>query len=101
MDSDREQLFNTIFYLLFIATGFVYLYITVNDNRLSNEEHDRLVTLARNLSVITAVYFLINAIIGLKQDNSIDQYKQIIASLLILIGSLTRQSIKGYNIEFR
>lgn len=101
MDNNTEQKFNEIAYILVIVTASIYLYVIVNENTLSNDENDNLVKIARILTVITASYFLLNALYGIKFDKSISQYKQVIASIFVLLGALTRLSIKEDTIEFR
>lgn len=101
MNNINEKNLNTIFYILVIVTASIFLYIVQNEDNMKEEERKLLVTIARILAFITASYFVINAIYGLNFDKSNSQYKQVIASILILIAALTRLSIKEDIIEFR
>lgn len=96
-----EQKLDTIAYTIVIITAFIYLYVTINENKLSKGEFNKLVKFARTLSFITALYFLINALIGLEYEKNDGQYKQVTASILIVLAALTRLSIKDDSIEFR
>lgn len=101
MNDNTERQLNTIVYVIFIITSLIYLYLTVKENEISNDEYNSLLTLARKLSFVTALYFLVTAIIGLNEDDSPNQLKQVIASLLIVIAAITRLTITNDDIEFR
>lgn len=96
-----EQKYNTIAYVIVIITAFIYLYVTINEDKLNKNDFNNLVRLARKLAFITAAYFFINALVGLQYERNSSQYKQVIASLLIVLAAVTRLSIKDENIEFR
>ena len=100
MDNKTENFFNTLAYILIIIAEIIFIYVT-NNNNLNEEEKDELVSIARNILLITAIYFFINSLIGLNKNRNMSQYKQVLAAILILIASSIRTNIKNSDITFR
>lgn len=101
MNNEQEKIMNTYAYIIIIIAEIIFIYVINNDEKISNEDANNLVFLARALLFIAAIYFLVNALIGLNEDNSESQHKQVIASFFALIAAFTRLTIKSDNIEFR
>lgn len=99
MDNIEDKL-NTIAYLVTIIVEAIYIYVT-NKKDISNEDKNTLVKLGRTLLFLVAIYFVINAFIGLNKEKNKSQIKQVIASVLVLLAALTRLSIKSDDITFR
>lgn len=100
MDNKTENLFNTLAYILIIIAEIIFIYVT-NNNNLNEKEKDELVSIARNILLITAIYFFINSLMGLNKNRNISQYKQVLAAILVLIASSIRTNIKSSDITFR
>lgn len=101
MDNETEKIINTYAYIAIIIAEIIFIYVINNEDKLTNEESNNLVFLARTILLIVAIYFLINAFIGLNENNNKSQYKQVIASIFALIAAFTRFTIKSDDIEFR
>lgn len=99
MDNIEDKL-NTIAYLVTIIVEAIYIYVT-NKKNISNEDKNTLVKLGRTLLFLVAIYFVINAFIGLNKEKNKSQIKQVIASVLVLLAALTRLTIKSDDITFR
>ena len=65
MDNIEDKL-NTIAYLVTIIVEAIYIYVT-NKKNISNEDKNTLVKLGRTLLFLVAIYFVINAFIGLNK----------------------------------
>ena len=74
---------------------------TLISGSFTDEEKNTLVKLGRKILFITAIYFIINAFIGLKKEKNKSQYKQVIAAIFALIASFIRLTIKDDDITFR
>lgn len=101
MNNETEKTLNTIAYILIIIAEIIYIYVTQKDNEITDEEKNTLVKLGRKILFITAIYFIINAFIGLKKEKNKSQYKQVIAAIFALIASFIRLTIKDDDITFR
>ena len=98
MDENLERTLNTTAYILIIIVEMIYIYVTNND---LNDDKNNLVYLGRTILLITAIYFLINAFIGLSYEKNSSQYKQVIASFFALLAAFIRITIKDDDITFR
>lgn len=101
MDEQLERKLNTIAYIIIIIVEMIYIYVTNNQDNLSDEDANNLVKLGRFLLFITALYFIINALIGYRGNKSTSQYKQVIAATLALIAAVIRVTITSDDITFR
>ena len=77
MNEKLERKLNTYAYIIIIIVEIIYIYVTNNQDNLSDEDANNLVKLGRLLSFITSLYFIINAVIGYKGNKSTSQYKQV------------------------
>ena len=101
MDENLERKLNTSAYVIIIIVEIIYIYVTNNQNNLTDEEQSNLVKIGRFLLFITSLYFIINALIGYKGNKSTSQYKQVVAATLALIASFIRITITSDDITFR
>lgn len=101
MDKNIERKFNTSAYIIIIIVEIIYIYVTNNEDVISDDEQSNLVTLGRYLLFITNIYFIINALIGYKDNKSTSQEKQVIAASLAVIASFIRTTITSDDITFR
>lgn len=101
MDENLERKLNTLAYIITIIVEIIYIYVTNNEDNLGREEADNLVRLGRFLLFLVALYFVINAIVGLNVESNESQKKQVIAAAFVLIASIIRLSITSDNITFR
>lgn len=101
MNENLERKLNTWAYIITIIVEIIYIYVTNNEDNLSDEQANDLVRLGRFLLFIVALYFIINAIIGLRINNNESQKKQVIAASLALIAAIIRISIRSDDITFR
>ncbi len=99
MDENLERTLNTTAYILIIIVEIIYIYVTNND--LNDDDKNSLVHLGRTILFITAIYFFINAFIGLSYEKNSSQYKQVVASFFALLAAFIRITIKDDNITFR
>ena len=97
----EEKYLNTTAYSLIIVAEIIYIYVTLNDDNITMEDKSYLVHLGRTILFITAIYFVINAFVGLKKEKNISQYKQIIAAIFTFIAAYIRLGIKDSDITFR
>ncbi len=98
--NDLEDKLNTIAYVITIIVEAIYIYVT-NKKDISNDDKNTLVRLGRALLFLVAIYFTINAFVGLSKEKNESQIKQVIASILVLLAALTRLTIKSDDITFR
>ena len=101
MDKELERKLNTWAYIITIIVEIIYIYVTNNEDNISSEEQNRLVRLGRFLLFVVALYFIINAIIGLKVENNESQRKQVIAASLAFVAAIIRLTITSDDINFR
>lgn len=101
MDKKLERKLNTCAYIIIIFVEIIYIYVTNNEDNLSNDEQSNLVNLGRSLLFLTALYFIINALIGYKDNKSTSQEKQVIAAFLAVIAAYIRTTIISDDITFR
>lgn len=101
MDESLERKLNTSAYIIIIIVEIIYIYVTNNQDNLSDEDANNLVRLGRFLLFITSLYFIINAIIGYKGNKSTSQYKQVVAATLALMAAIIRVTITSNDITFR
>lgn len=101
MDEKLERKLNTYAYIITIFVEIIYIYVTNNEDNLSEDDASSLVNLGRFLLFIVALYFIINALIRYKTDKSLSQTKQVVAAILVLIASIIRVSITSDDINFR
>ena len=104
MNEDKEKLLNQVnrdilFFFLLVVTALVNFYV-INEKKKSilgidcidNDTANSLYYYNRRLSVIIAIYFLLNAYHSYKQKEGIEDKKQeellIIATLFNLLGAL-------------
>lgn len=100
MDKNLERTLNTAAYILIIIVEIIYIYVTNNDLN-DDDDKNSLVHLGRTILFITAIYFFINAFIGLSYEKNSSQYKQVVASFFALLTAFIRITIKDDNITFR
>ena len=96
---DLEDKLNTIAYIITIIVEAIYIY-TTNKKDISNDDKNTLVRLGRSLLFLVALYFVINAFVGLSKEKNESQIKQVIASILVLLAAFTRLTIKNDDITF-
>lgn len=101
MNKELERKLNTWAYIITIIVEIIYIYVTNNEDNISSEEENSLVRLGRFLLFVVALYFIINAIIGLKVEDNESQRKQVIAASLVFIAAIIRLTITSDDINFR
>lgn len=101
MNKNLERKFNTTAYIIIILVEIIYIYVTNNEDNLNDDYRNNLVKLGRGLSFLTSSYFIINALVGYKDDKSSSQEKQVIAALLAVIAAYIRTTITSDDITFR
>lgn len=101
MDEKLERKLNTYAYIITIIVEIIYIYVTNNEDNLSEDDASNLVKLGRTLLLIVAIYFIINAFIGLSVNKTKSQYKQVFAASLALIAAYIRTTITSDDITFR
>lgn len=101
MNKKLERKLNTWAYIITIIVEIIYIYVTNNEDKISNEEQNNLVRLGRFLLFIVALYFIINAIIGLRVEYNESQRKQVSAASLAFIAAIIRLTITSDDINFR
>jgi len=101
MNKNLEKELNNTAYVLIIAVELIYIYVSENENKLSDEKKNDLVTLGRFILFLTALYFLINAYITHKRENNKGQFKQLVAAFFAIIAAIIRLTIKDDDITFR
>lgn len=101
MNNELERQLNTCAYVITIVVEIIYIYVTNNQDNISDEEANNLVKLGRTLLFIVALYFVINAFIGYKNNKSSSQYKQVLAASLAILAALIRLTITSDDITFR
>jgi len=101
MNEELERKLNTSAYIITIIVEIIYIYVTNNQDNLSDEDANNLVKLGRSLLLIVAIYFIINAFTGLNVNKTKSQYKQVIAASLALVAAYIRTTITSDDITFR
>ena len=101
MNKELERKLNTWAYIITIIVEIIYIYVTNNEDNISSEEQNSLVRLGRFLLFVVALYFIINAIIGLSVEDNESQRKQVSAASLALIAAIIRLTITSDDINFR
>ena len=101
MNENLERKFNTTAYIIIIIVEIIYIYVTNNEDNLSSEDANNLVKLGRFLLFLTSSYFIINALIGYKNNKSTSQEKQVIAAFLAVVAAYIRTTITSDDITFR
>lgn len=101
MNKELERKLNTWAYIITIIVEIIYIYVTNNEDSISTEEQNNLVRLGRFLLFIVALYFIINAIIGLRVEYNESQRKQVSAASLAFIAAIIRLTITSDDINFR
>lgn len=101
MNKELERKLNTWAYIITIIVEIIYIYVTNNEDKISNEEQNNLVRLGRFLLFVVALYFIINAIIGLRVEYNESQRKQVSAASLVFIAAIIRLTITSDDINFR
>ena len=101
MNKELERKLNTWAYIITIIVEIIYIYVTNNEDSISTEEQNNLVRLGRFLLFVVALYFIINAVIGLRVEYNESQRKQVIAASLAFIAAIIRLTITSDDINFR
>lgn len=101
MNEELERKLNTCAYIITIIVEIIYIYVTNNEDNLSEEDASNLVDLGRTLLFIIAIYFIINALFNLRSNKSKSQYKQVFAAFLAVIAAYIRTTITSDNITIR
>ena len=101
MDKELERKLNTWAYIITIIVEIIYIYVTNNEDNISEKEQKSLVRLGRFLLFVVASYLIINAVIGLNVKNNESQRKQVIAASLVFIAAIIRLTITSDDINFR
>lgn len=101
MNDELERVLNTLAYIITIIVEIIYIYVTNNQDNISDEDANNLVKLGRTLLFIVALYFVINAFIGYNSNKSSSQYKQVLAASLAILAAIIRLSITSDDITFR
>jgi len=101
MNENLERKLNTTAYIIIIIVEIIYIYVTNNEDNLSSDEANDLVELGRFLSFVTALYFIINALLNYNNNKSTSQEKQVISALLAVIAAYIRTTITSDNITIR
>lgn len=101
MNKELERKLNTWAYIITIIVEIIYIYVTNNEDNISEEEQNNLVRLGRFLLFVVALYFIINAVIGLRVEDNESQRKQVSAASLVFIAAIIRLTITSDDINFR
>ena len=101
MNKELERKLNTWAYIITIIVEIIYIYVTNNEDNISEEEQNNLVRLGRFLLFVVAFYFIVNAVIGLRVEDNESQRKQVSAASLVFIAAIIRLTITSDDINFR